>query len=86
VKLTKEDKLRKTREYTEEKIITVLKEGEAGISVTGPCCKYNINDATYHVFYHLAIPSVKATFFNMNLMRKWSNTDAFKADDIIEYN
>jgi putative transposase len=38
----------KARQYTEEQIITVLKEGEAGASVTDLCRKYGMSDATYY--------------------------------------
>jgi putative transposase len=36
------------RQYTEEQIIAVLKEGEAGASVTDLCRKYGMSDATYY--------------------------------------
>ncbi len=38
----------KARQYTEEQIIAVLKEGEAGTSVTDLCRKYGMSDATYY--------------------------------------
>lgn len=38
----------KARQYTEEQIIAVLKEGEAGVSVTDLCRKYGMSDATYY--------------------------------------
>lgn len=38
----------KARQYTEEQIIAVLKEGEAGASVTDLCRKYGMSDATYY--------------------------------------
>ena len=34
--------------FTEEQIIGVLKEGEAGISVSELCRKYGMSDATYY--------------------------------------
>ena len=34
--------------FTEEQIIGVLKEAEAGIKVTEVCRKYGISDATYY--------------------------------------
>jgi putative transposase len=34
--------------YTEEQIIAVLKEGEAGARVTDLCRKYGMSDATYY--------------------------------------
>jgi putative transposase len=37
----------KAKQYTEEQIIAVLKEGEAGTKVTDLCRKYGMSDATY---------------------------------------
>ena len=37
----------KTRQYVEERIIAVLKEGEAGAKVADLCRKYGMSDATY---------------------------------------
>ena len=34
--------------YSEEQIISILKEGEAGISVTELCRKHGISDQTYY--------------------------------------
>ena len=39
--------MKKTR-YSEEQIVSILKEGEAGISVTDLCRKYGLSDATYY--------------------------------------
>ena len=39
--------MKKTR-YSEEQIVNILKEGEAGISVTDLCRKYGMSDATYY--------------------------------------
>jgi putative transposase len=38
----------KARQYTEEQIIAVLKEGEAGAPVVDLCRKYGMSDATYY--------------------------------------
>jgi putative transposase len=38
----------KAKQYTEEQIIAVLKEGEAGSKVTDLCRKYGMSDATYY--------------------------------------
>ncbi len=37
----------KAKKYTEEQIIAVLKEGEAGAKVLDLCRKYDMSDATY---------------------------------------
>jgi putative transposase len=39
--------MKKTRN-SEEQIVNILKEGEAGISVTDLCRKYGMSDATYY--------------------------------------
>ena len=36
------------KKYTEEQIIAVLKEGEAGARVKNLCRKYGMSDATYY--------------------------------------
>jgi len=36
------------RKYTEEQIIAVLREGEAGTGVSDLCRKYGMSDATYY--------------------------------------
>jgi putative transposase len=36
------------KKYTEEQIIAVLKEAEAGANVTDLCRKYGMSDATYY--------------------------------------
>ncbi len=38
----------KVKRYTEEQIIAVLREGEAGAKVADLCRKYGISDATYY--------------------------------------
>jgi len=38
----------KAKKYTEEQIIAVLKEGEAGARVADLCRKYGMSDATYY--------------------------------------
>jgi len=40
--------LMKARKYTEEQIIAVLKEAEAGAKITDLCRKHGISDATYY--------------------------------------
>ncbi len=38
----------KARQYTEEQIIAVLKEGEAGTKIVELCRKYGMSEATYY--------------------------------------
>ncbi len=38
----------KAKRYTEEQIIAVLREGEAGAKVSDLCRKYGMSDATYY--------------------------------------
>jgi putative transposase len=38
----------KAKQYTEEQIIAVLKEGEAGAKVSDLCRKHGMSDATYY--------------------------------------
>ncbi len=38
----------KAKRYTEEQIIAVLREGEAGARVAELCRKYRMSDATYY--------------------------------------
>lgn len=38
----------KARKYTEEQIIAVLKEAEAGAKVSDLCRKYGMSDASYY--------------------------------------
>ena len=38
----------KARKYTEEQIIAVLKEGEAGAKVADLCRKHGMSEATYY--------------------------------------
>ena len=38
----------KARQYTEEQIIAVLKEGEAGAKVADLCRKHGMTDATFY--------------------------------------
>ena len=38
----------KARQYTEEQIIAVLKEGEAGAKVADLCREYGMSDASYN--------------------------------------
>jgi putative transposase len=40
--------LMKAKRYTEEQIIAVLKEGEAGAKIGDLCRKYGMSDATYY--------------------------------------
>ena len=39
--------MKKTR-YSEEQIVSILKEGEAGMPVTDLCRKYGMSDAKYY--------------------------------------
>lgn len=36
------------KRYTEEQIVTILKEGQSGISVSDLCRKYGVSDASYY--------------------------------------
>lgn len=36
------------QKYTDEQVIGILKEGEAGAKVQDLCRKYGVSDATYH--------------------------------------
>ena len=36
------------KKYTEDQIIAVLREGEAGVGVSDLCRKYGMSDATYY--------------------------------------
>jgi putative transposase len=38
----------KKNRYSEEQIVNILKEGEAGITVAELCRKYGMSDATYY--------------------------------------
>ncbi|OGO22522.1 MAG: transposase [Chloroflexi bacterium RBG_16_50_9] len=38
----------KARQYTEEQIVTVLREAEAGAKVADLCRKYGMSDAPYY--------------------------------------
>jgi len=38
----------KAKQYTEEQIIAVLKEAEAGVKVAELCRKYGMSEATYY--------------------------------------
>ena len=38
----------KAKRYTEEQIIAVLREGEAGAKVSDLCRRYGMSDATYY--------------------------------------
>ena len=38
----------KRSKYTEEQVVRILKEAEAGVSVSEVCRKYGISDATYY--------------------------------------
>jgi putative transposase len=53
----------KARQYTEEQIIAVLKEGEAGAPVVDLCRKYGMSDATYYnwksKYYGMAVSDLK---------------------------
>lgn len=49
----------KAKRYTEEQIITVLKEGEAGAKIADLCRKYGMSEATYYNW--------KAKYSGMNI-------------------
>lgn len=36
------------RKYTDEQVINILREGEAGARIAELCRKYGVSDATYH--------------------------------------
>jgi len=36
------------RKYTDEQVISILKEGEAGANIGELCRRYGVSDATYH--------------------------------------
>ena len=36
------------RKYTDEQVINILREGEAGANIGELCRKYGVGDATYH--------------------------------------
>ncbi len=36
------------RKYTDEQVINILREGEAGAKTAELCRKYGVSDATYH--------------------------------------
>jgi putative transposase len=38
----------RAKQYTEEQIVAVLREGEAGAKVSDLCRKYGMSDATYY--------------------------------------
>ena len=38
----------KAKQYTEDKMTTVIKEGEASAKVSDVCCKYGTSSATYY--------------------------------------
>jgi putative transposase len=38
----------KAKQYSEEQIVTILKEGESGAKVNDLCRKYGMSDATYY--------------------------------------
>ncbi|MBI2166043.1 MAG: transposase [Chloroflexi bacterium] len=38
----------KVRQYTEEQIVAVLREGQTGAKASDLCRKYGMSDATYH--------------------------------------
>jgi putative transposase len=60
----------KAKRYTEEQIIAVLKEGEAGAKVADLCRKYGMSDASYYNW--------KAKYAGMNIsdLRKLKTLEA----------
>jgi len=51
------------KKYTEEQIIQVLKEGEAGTKVSDLCRKYGMSDASYYTW--------KAKYAGLTGSRRW---------------
>lgn len=53
----------KRSRFTEEKIIQILREGEAGANICELCRRYNISNKTYYNWKHkyagLEIPALK---------------------------
>jgi len=65
------------KKYTEEQIIAVLREGEAGAKVADLCRKYGMSDATY---YNWKAKYAGLTVSELKRLKALGGKPAFKAD------
>ena len=65
------------RKYTEEQIIAVLREAEAGARVADLCRKYGMSDATYYnwkaKYAGLTVSEVLPNLNSAGIALSWSN-------------